>query len=221
MRPEPHPLLGAGVLYMEDFDDPPPPPARAPEPEFVSPGFSAEDLEAARQEAYADGMRDGQRAAREETAHSVRMILEKLAIGLKSVDQQLAADAEKVATELASCLLGAMCGSLPEFCRAHAEPETRALIRKIMPGLAREAKVDIRVHPSMVEPVQDEIAKLTQDLPEKLSVTGDPLMEPTDLRAKWNMGHLVRSSQKIWRDVRAELSSFGLLSTNFENEHAG
>jgi len=208
-----HPALRRGVLYIEDFDDPPgsAPASIENTPGILAPSFSAEDLEAARQQAYADGSREGQSLATRERAHATRLLLESLTKSISETQAAMTAQAELIAESLAKALLACLCGSLPDLCRTHAEPETRAIIKRVMPGLAREARLDIRVHPDLVACVQDQLALLPQELPEKLTVIADPSMEPTDIRANWKFGHLIRSSRQIWDDVRAQLAAFDLV----------
>jgi len=222
-----HPALRRGVLYIEDFDDPPGS-ALVPvqnAPGILVPSFSAEDLEAARQQAYAEGVRDGQQAAAGERVHAVRLLLETLGKSLAQAQRDLMVQAETIAEELARTLLATLCGSLPDLCRAHAEPETRALIRRLMPGLAREPRLEIRVHPDLVAAVENELAHLAQELPGKLDVVGDSKLEPTDLRANYQDGRVIRSSRQIWAEVRAQLEEFGLLlppaTPDSEKPHAG
>jgi flagellar assembly protein FliH len=222
-----HPALRRGVLYIEDFDDPPGTALTSLQNAhgILVPSFSAEELEAARQQAYAEGCRDGQQSAALERDHAVRLLLESLDGSLAEAQQAFAAEAEKIAEKLARTLLATMCGSLPEFCRAHGEPEARSLVRRVMPGLAREPRLEIRVHPDLVAAVQDELSHLNQDLPEKLTVIADHKMEPTDFRAAWSNGYLLRSAQSVWREVREQLTELGLLAPipdlEVENQDAG
>lgn len=222
-----HPALRRGVLYIEDFDDPPGTSLATLQSAqgILVPSFSAEDLEAARQQAYAEGTRDGQQSAMRERAHATRLLLENLNKSLAGAQEALVIQADLVAEELAKTLLTSLCGSLPEMCRSHAEPETRGLIKRIMPGLSREAHLEIRVHPDLVEVVRNELASLRQEMPEKLTVIADTTMEPTDIRANWKGGYLVRSSQLIWQEVREQLGIFDLLSpsptSESEKQNAG
>jgi len=221
-----HPALRRGVLYIEDFDDPPGNAlASLPNAQgILMPSFSAEDLEAARQQAYAEGCRDGQQAAAVERAHAVRLLLESLAQSLTQAREAFVAEANHVAESLAKALLASMCGSLPEFCRYHAEPEMRSLVKRILPGLTREPRLEIRVHPDLVEAVRDELSHLEQDLPSMLTVVADPKMDHTDLRAIWSNGYMLRSSKLIWRQLREQLTELNLLAPipppETENQHA-
>jgi flagellar assembly protein FliH len=221
-----HSILNSGVIYIEDFDDPPPESATRGNniTEIVAPTFSAEELEEARQQAYAEGARAGQMAATQERAHATRLLLEAISQSLVRTGQELHSNAEQIATDLARALLSTLFGSLPALCRQHADPEMRGLIRQIMPGLVRETHLDIRVHPDFVGPVQDELSKLPLDLPKALVVVPDVAMKVTDLRVIWNSGHLVRSSPQIWEEVRQELARFDLLidplTSNSEAQNA-
>ncbi len=217
-----HPALRRGVLYIEDFDEPNISPVTRQEPatDIIAPCFSAEDLEAARQQAYAEGTRDGVESAARERTHTMRLLLENLVQQLQKSQSDITAHAEAIASELAQTLFSALYGSLPELCRVHGETEIRALVKRIMPGLARESRVDIRLHPDLVAAVEDEISRLPHDIPEKIELIADPHFAATDLRATWKTGHLQRSSAKIWQDLRQDLEIFQLLPVTPKAPHA-
>jgi len=219
-----HPGLRRGVLYIEDFDDPPPAAAFSSGEDhldIVTPSFSAEEIAAAREEGLAEGYRRGQQAALEEAGCATRLLLEKLAESLAASHQELAEQADEIADELARGLFAAVCGSLPALCRAHGEAEMRELIRMVMPGLAREAELEIRVHADLVEIVRHELAQLPQELPKKLAVVASAKLEHSDIHAVWNAGHLVRSSRQIWQDVRSKLALFDFLPIDSQEQNDG
>jgi len=215
-----HPALRRGVLYIEDFDDVEEKeaiPAVEADP-IVVPMFSAEDLELARQQGHDEGVQMGREQAGQERAEVIRLLLLSLSESMAQAQTALLAQSEGIGDELARGLFSALCGSLPALCRAHSEAEMRALIRLVMPGLAHEAKLEIRVHPDLVNAVKHELSELDQRLPETLSVLPDPKLDYTDVRGFWHCGKLVRSSKKIWQDMRNNLKLFDLLPKVAEGE---
>lgn len=212
-----------GILYIEDFDDaaPPPEPDNTPDLTVLEPSFTGAEIDAARAEAHAAGLAEGraQQAASQDAARL--QLLERLNAEIRSTQGGLQSQAEAVADALAQTLIGCMYGSLPALCRAHAASEIKATLEMVLPGLLRQATCVIFVHPDMAEPVKTLIADLADDVPEYFTIRADAKLLPSDLRAEWQNGRLLRSSATIWNELRQKLIAFQLLdAATPETPHA-
>lgn len=217
-----------GVLYAEDFDDPPAAAAAPPEPEVIAadpgpaalpgeavaaPGYSAEEIDTARQLAYADGLRAGLEQAREERAHATRLALAAIARQAEAARAEAAAEAGLVAEQLARTVLGVVVAALPTLSARHGEAELRALVRALLPGLAREPRILVRINPEQAAAVTAEIAALAPDLAARVRLVPSDNLPSGDLHVAWENGEAVREAGAVVAAVRDALAPLGLLDS--------
>ena len=209
-RDTPRPTM-AGVLYAEDFDDEAVPtgnPAEpAPEPEFIEPTFTAEELEQARAEAKAVGRAEAERGL---TASRLQM-LSTIAAAMTETRASAQAHAESMAEEMARCILSALRICLPSLCSRHGAPELRALSQFVLPLLADEPHITIRVSPHMIPVLQDEVGALDFEIRDRIKLVPVEAMAPGDMRINWTDGAAIRDTGRAIAAIEQALAQLGLL----------
>jgi flagellar biosynthesis/type III secretory pathway protein FliH len=208
-----------GVLFAEDFDEPPPRPRDDPadEPQIIPP-VPAPDIDEVRRESFALGEAQGEAAAQariDEAAlardeHS-RRLLERVADGLHAAAAESGRVAEQGAEALAQLLLGTLGTLLPALCARHGPAEVAALARAVLPSLAHVPNAVIRVAPGAVERLEGELARLDPDLRARLTVAASDAMPDGDVRITWQDGSASRDTARLWQAIGEVLAPIGLL----------
>ena len=198
--------FASGILYAEDFGRvsrapppaPPPKPAAAPQP-------TQADIDAACARAVEAAEIAWSASAAERRAEALAL----LAAGLAEMRQNAAEHAEATAEGLARTVLGLVAGVLPAYCRAHGDAEVRALVKRLAPLVARSGRMVVRVHPSLVETLTEDLAQLDEQVAGNVEVR--PANLPAgDVRLAWEDGSLVRDTAAICAALQDGLAQFGL-----------
>ena len=197
-----------GILYAEDFDDPQlaPLPEAAPTP----PTFTSDDLEAARQMARIDAVQAARAEWESSALHDRTKSLVAIAGALADAQREAGVLIDTVADGVARAILSVLAGLLPSFCARHGGAEVRALLRHLLPTLAQQPRIAVRVSPSILDGVREDLALLDEDLAACVVLTAAPLL-PGDARVAWTDGSLVRDQAAIRVAVSAALTELGLL----------
>jgi hypothetical protein len=137
-----------GILYVEDFDAPPPRETRGA-PDIITPGFTSEDVEAAREEGFQAGL-----ATAQAEHHAVQTELHTAALtaigeALAAARGEAATVAQHMADELATTVLALLAAALPASAATLAGVEIAALLACVLPPLKREPSLTVRVHPAV------------------------------------------------------------------------
>ena len=204
-------LPKAGVLFAEDFDAAA---VVAPEPEVIEPVFSAAELSAAREEAWQDGYDSGLRAVAENDAAAARQTLNSIAEQLSAERAAAAERSEQVAEEIAGLLLDSLAAMFPALCARHGDAEVRAIVRTVLPALTQEQAITVRVHPSTVGAVSQEVGRLDPDLATHVHIVECDAVSPGDVRIAWRNGSTARDATDLWQQVAEVLMPAGLMRAN-------
>jgi flagellar assembly protein FliH len=199
------------ALFAEDFDLRPQADS-VPEPEVIAPSFSAAEVAAARAEAWAEGHEAGTAEANAATAAATRMLLDSIATTLRESQVEAAAIAERSAEAIARLLMDSLAALFPALCSRHGENELCALMRTILPALAREPAVTVRANPAHTPALMRELDRLDPDLVERVQLIPVAAIPFGDVRASWRDGMAIRDTAELWRQVCAVLEPAGLLT---------
>ena len=207
--PQPHP----DILFAEDFDAAPGVTVLDDEADAAAeePTFTEETLAAARADAYAEGHRNGLAKAAADRAEVTLQMLGVIAERLAGGRAEAARVAEESAEALARLLLGTLAGMMPALCARHGAGEVAALARAVLPALAREPRVTIRVSPHVAEAVERELQHLDPDLRERVALLPPAAVPPGDARIAWSDGATGRDAAALWRAVAEALAPLDLL----------
>ena len=200
------------LLYPEDFADPRP--RAAPLPVLVQasvvPGFTAEDVEAARAEGYLSGETAGRAAEAAGQRARLAEALARLAERLDAAEESSVAAVESRAQALGRVLVDALTAALPSLAAQCGVAEMRRVIAMIMPALSREASVTLHVPPDLLEAAHAELDALRLRRAVPPVVVADAQLPPGDIEITWTDGRAVRDGAAIWRNVIAALAPLGL-----------
>jgi flagellar assembly protein FliH len=217
-----------GVLFAEDFDGPmvveaAPDLAEAlpPEPEPVAPTFSEAELEIARAEAFAAGRQAGDAAAAAARELDRVAALERIAAGLASAGQDAVAAVEAAVEGAAALLLQMICRTLPTLSAAHGEREVQAVVRSLLPALAREPRATIRVNPAHLDAVSAEIEEFSPDAAARIAILPAAAMAPGDAAIHWEAGSAKREAAAIQTAIEEALAGLGLLAPKMNSAQPG
>lgn len=196
------------ILYAEDFgileeSTLVPGPVLA---EPFEPVLTQADVEAASAAAVAAARDEWERSALQARTQA----LGALAASLATAETDAQELAETVAESVARSVLSLLASALPDLCAAYGDNEARALVRRFLPTLHLEQRVTVRVHPSLVEAVQRDVALLDEELAAKVGVLPAALA-PGDARVTWADGTLTRDTKAICAAMQDVLSQLGLL----------
>jgi len=206
------------ILFAEDFDalpgitvlDDPPDETEPP------PGFTA----AARAEAYAEGHRNGLAQAAADRAEVSRQMLATIADRLDGAAAEAARVAGESAEAVARLLLGTLAALLPALCARHGATEVAALARAVLPALARESRVTIRLSPHVVRAVEQELDRLDPELRACVALAPTDAVAPGDARIVWQDGTAIRDAAALWRTVAETLAPLDLLAVDMKSPFA-
>lgn len=201
------------ILFAEDFDALPGVTVLddAEEPETPPPVFTEAEVTAARADAYAEGHRNGLAQAAADRAEVTRQMLGTIADRLDGAGAEAVRVAEESADALARLLLGTLATMLPALCARHGAAEVAALTRAVLPALAREPRVTIRLSPHVVRVVEQELDRLDPDLHARVSLSPTDTVAPGDARIAWQDGAASRDAAALWRKVAETLAPLDLL----------
>ena len=203
-----------GILYAEEFGE-----VRAhrrqspahPASKAQAPPLTQADIDAACIRAIASAQLAWAQAdeARRTAA------LETMAAGMAELRADAKRHAETVAEALAGTALAAIAAMLPGLAARHGEAEVRTLAASLLPQLACTEPVVVRVHPSLIAPLEAEIAGMDETLAEKIELRAANL-PPGDARFDWPDGSLTRDAAAIHRAIAAGFAQLGLLPPKLE-----
>jgi flagellar assembly protein FliH len=204
------------ILFAEDFDAPPgvtvldDVPDEA-EPAPPPPAITEEDVATARADAYAEGHRNGLAQAAADRAEVTRQMLGVIADRLSGARSEASRVAEDSAETVSRLLLGTLATLLPALCVRHGAAEVTAMVRAVLPALASEPRVTLRISPLVLSAVEQELSQLDPDLHERVSLVPTDTVAPGDVRISWQDGSAVRDAAALWRAVAEALAPLDLL----------
>ncbi|WP_207622864.1 FliH/SctL family protein [Falsiroseomonas algicola] len=200
----------AGTPYafaLDDFSDQEPD-VVAPEPE-PEPEPEVDPLPALLEAARAEGFAAGREAGRDEALRSIeaaaaatlRDAASALALGVTEAREV----AEATADAVARAALAAVVAALPTLAARCGEAEVIRFASALLPCLAGEPGVTLRVAPELVAPVAARFAHEA-----RLEVMPDATLSRGDARATWRGGEAARHAEAARRVVMDAFAGFGL-----------
>jgi flagellar biosynthesis/type III secretory pathway protein FliH len=203
-------LFAPGALFAEDFDLPRR--AAMPAPEVINPTYTAAELAEARAEAWAGGHAAGTTDTNRTITATTQSLLEAIAAALHEAKTAASTVAERSVEAIARLLLESLAKLFPALCERHGETELRALIHTILPALAQEPTITVRLNPVHTPALMRELDRLDPELVERVRLLPVEAIEVGDVRVSWHDGSATRDTAALWQQVRAVLEPAGLLS---------
>lgn len=202
---KPMPMHAHKPDVFEPVDVPPPPPT-----------FSEAELAAAKREAHAEGVREGERIGgeREKSANAQReqaliQMLDGLVeqVSLFAGQQRyLLEQKQQEMTSLAVAISQHVTG-----CELSVQPALLAasLVERTLPYLVQEPQVELVVNPDLADLMQEKLAAIdaAKKLNGRLQVQGNPAFGLYDCRIDWEGGHASIELEQLWRAVMQQCAA--------------
>lgn len=191
---------------VNNFDDdieeiveeelPPPPPT-----------FSEAELEAARQQGYDQGKRDGlaeAQASREKFVSGVLDTISRNFATLFEAEHERAHRHESEAVHLARAIFRKL---FPRLNDRHGLDEVNGVIARVLESHREQPGIIVEVHPDVVADVEIHLRAAVAGLHGAggCTVTGNPALGPGDARLQWESGGASRSAGRLAAEIEKEL----------------
>ncbi len=175
------------------------------EEEAAEPTFSLEEMEAAREAAYAEG----DAAGRQDVVNGIE---KQLLNGLGRLVEQMAALSEEQAlyqegltarsVELA---LKALRKMFPALAERQGLVEIEAVLAECLQEARTEPRISIRIAGPLVEPLQERVDALSAAAGHEGTITilADDTLGDSDCRVEWAQGGAERVVQNMWQEFEA------------------
>ena len=183
---------------------------KAEEEKPPEPTFSKEELEAARQDGFAEGRAAGAQEATSGLEAATAGVVEEICRQLPALSTDQAAandrlmhDGAKVATTIARKIL-------PSYSARHGTDELTALVTRSLQSLVDQPKIIVCVGPSQVAPITEhlETAASASGFDGRFLVEANETMGPSDCRVTWQGGGLERCEPEIWQQIDAAIEEY-------------
>lgn len=205
-----------GVLYAEDFDLPADAPEirtanREParpvaEPVVLEPTFSLVELRSAAQHAREEGRLE----EREEAAMGLEARKIDALSAISDALRQSRADCSRIAgaaaVDLSRAVLASVSAILPALAAENGLFEAKDLLRLLLPSMDDEPKLQIRVNPSLLEPLRNDLETIAMAGSAQIEWIAVEAMEPGDIGVKWQDGMMLRDTRALCAQVAAMVS---------------
>jgi len=192
------------------------PSAEADEVVVEQPQFSEDELNAARQAAYADGFEAGRAEALQDVTTRASNAVEAIAASIgnlgESHEKRMAAVNEE-AVNLAYAIARTLA---PTLVARQPLAEIENMVRECLTACYSEPRLVVRVAESLVDPVKDMMDRLEQEqsYTGKIIILGDDRLNGDHCRVEWADGGAERSMDALLADVdrlvQRHLNSAGL-----------
>ena len=192
----------SGILFAEDFDAP----AQQAAPPRQRPIFTAAELDATRETAFAEGRDSGLAEAAAQHEVALDAAAAALAGRLALLREDSRAAAERAAAAVARLLLDTLAALFPTLCARHGPAEAEAVLRALLPGLGGEAALSLRANPRDLPALQAALARAAPALAARASFVPSEIAAPGDIALAWNHGEATRDARALWDAVAAALA---------------
>ena len=178
-----------------------------------APSFSEQELEAARAEAYVEGLAKGKEEAQTTIDYAKNAREEVLALAVNSLAGSLEqalerrkeeqaktqADMAKLALMMAQKIAG---NAMEDMPLAAIQP----MVEDCLNMLGSEERVKISLHPDLVEMLQEKLALSPSSSKQIVDVVGNPELAVGDCRIEWHGGKAERNTAALWKEMEAVIA---------------
>lgn len=172
--------------------------------------FSANDLEAAKAAARAEGVAAGRAAAEQEIARRIADACAVLGTRLGDLMKSCATQHEAQTREAVTAAAEIARRLLPSLGKREAISEVEGLIRDCLTRLHEEPRLVVRVADELLDPIRQRLDQLTSaaGYTGRVILFADPALKSGDARVEWADGGAERDSAAIWRDIDSAIQRF-------------
>ena len=179
------------------------------EEEEEVPTFSEEELQAAREVAYQEGMQAGLQEAMNGIEKQVSATFEVVGATLGRIDEQQKIANEMIARETVDLAVAALEKLLPEFAREGGAAEVEEFIQGILTQILEEPRIAVTVSEALAGKLERNLIALAGQIgfDGAIVVVGDASLGPADCRIKWSEGNAERLLENTRRKIAALMDS--------------
>jgi len=167
------------------------------------PTFTVEEMEAAKEEAYARGRQEGMDDAMAGIEQQVARTLDAVFSRLPKVFEQHKAWSREIETDAARLGIAVIRRLAPELVKEKELPEVEAVIREAFGFLTEQPKVMIRVSKDLEEALSGKVELMASRVgyEGQVVLVGDPELPVDDCRISWQAGAVERSLDDVWSQI--------------------
>jgi len=172
--------------------------------------FTAEDMDKARAEAFAEGRAAGsaeERASIEQAAAgSLKQIGDRLT-ALAGATEALKAEIE---TEALDAVLTIARKLVPHYAKTHGLEEMEGVIRECLSTVYDEPRIVVRAEESVLDHIKSRLDDMitASGFTGKVVLFTDQALKPGDCRVEWADGGTERDVEHLWQSVDETISRF-------------
>ncbi len=175
------------------------------EEEEEVPTFSEEELQAAREAAYQEGMQAGLQEAMDGIKQQVSATLEIVGATLGRIGEQQEIANEMIARETVDLAIAALEKLLPELARVGGAAEVKGFVQGILTQILEEPKIAVTVSEKLAGELEPHLIDLAARIgfAGAIVVVGDASLGPADCRIRWSEGDAERLLENTRREIAA------------------
>ncbi len=173
-----------------------------------APTFSEADLNAAREEAFAEGQQAGRAEAMQSLEHASEMALKCIGGRLEDLIAARQSHNDALACEAISVAAAVCRKAIPVMAERHALEEIEGLVGECLQLVIEEPRIVVRVPDNLVEPLKGRIDAVAagHGFAGKVVLLGDDSLAPTDCTVVWPDGGAERDGERLWADIDAAVA---------------
>lgn len=178
--------------------------------EKPAPTFSEKDLEEATQTAFAEGEAAGYARAAQSREALVADTMARMEAGLAQIRETLAAEVAGLKGKAVEAALTVVRKLVPGLIRQSGMAEIEALIDTSLKSLLDEPRVVVRVCDSLLDPLKQQIAPLTErtGYAGRVVLIADDSLGESGCRVEWADGGVERDTSFVWAEVDKAVARF-------------
>ena len=186
------------------------------EEEEEVPTFSEEELQAAREAAYQEGMQAGLQEAMHGIEQQVSATLDVVGATLGRIGEQQKVANEMIARETVDLAIAALEKLLPQFAREGGAAEVEVFVQGILTQILEEPRVAVTVSEELAGELEQNLIDLARliGFGGAIVVVGDASLGPADCRIRWSEGDAERLLENTRREIVA-------LTRSVPKDHGG
>lgn len=179
--------------------------AKAAAEQPPAPTFSEEELETARQAAFAEGKAAGLTEAESAQAKRLAEAIEGLAPNFSQLGEQISADADAVRQETLDAALTVVRKLFPRLAHDHGLEEVSAVIDSCLERLRDEPRMVVRCADADLDALRERVEQSAAQsgFEGKLVFLADERLASGDLRVEWADGGAERNQASLWKEIDA------------------
>ncbi len=165
--------------------------------------FTLEQLEAAKQEAYQNGMAAGQKATMETQQQAMNALLKQVEQKLGNLIDTSAKHWQQQLMQLQEVGLSIARKIMPSYAEKHGLEEIETIISQVITEMGREPRLVVRIAEGQFDAVSDKIKEISERkaYTGKVIVLAEPELGPADCRVEWADGGIERDLKTLWQEI--------------------